>query len=372
MITVRREKDSDKQQVRQLWKLCFNDDEEFMDWFFDQRWLPDYGVVADDAGRIAAAMQGWPYTLCVRGRSVPACMLCGVSTHPDYRGRGLMRQALTLFMTQARGREEYAVFHTPAAHPTFFSCLHYSTTDSAFVTSDSPQPGRLYGRSFDVPCAAGLAERLYPAYTKLEGRYSGIVRRTPKDMRLKLADYASDGARIVYCETDNAQTVAYAVYHIADDGIDTVEFAVPDVVWRDRLLSLLVKDRPAHIRAKLPPDMGDMLPDGYFAELKPTGVMGAANISQLLALLAGFIDITVCVKDHMLAQNEGVFDFTGKTVHAQPDMTMDSGRLTQLLAGYQTLDELVAAGHVVIHNFAAARLLDKRLEKQVCFVWEEY
>ena len=79
-MLIRKEKFSDKDQVKKLWNICFGDTAEFTDWFFAERFLPEYGIVAEENGIITAAMQGWPYTLNIRGQDIPAVMLAGVST----------------------------------------------------------------------------------------------------------------------------------------------------------------------------------------------------------------------------------------------------------------------------------------------------
>ncbi len=369
-MIFRAEKNDDKAQVKALWKLCFDDTDKFTDCFFDKRWKPEYGIVAEDNGKITAAMQGWPYVLNIRGQKLPAAMLSGVCTHPDYRGRGLMPQCLSLFMKNARDRGELIAFHTPARHPTFFKCLHYSASDTAFVKYDTCAEGECRAKIEDASDI--FAEKLLVCYTKNLAEYCGAVYRNIDDMRLKLHDYASSDAKLVYIE-ENGKITAYVLCMCDSGSMTAEEFCAPDIQSRDALLSTLAylgKNRSHTI--KLPPRLTNNLPQGFTFQTAPTGVMGAANISELLRKIAGFDDITVEVTDHSLPLNAAKYTFNGDTFDGECDIIIDSGRLLQFLIGYHSMSELVERGLGSVNNPQAVVKLDRLLPKTECYVVEEY
>lgn len=371
-MIIRTEQSSDKSQVKQLWRICFNDTDKFVEWFFKERWLPDYGLVAEDNGKIVAAMQGWPYILNVRGKKIPASMLAGVSTHPDYRGQGLMPKCLSLFMENTRSRGENIVFHTPARHTTFFKCLHYSASLTGFVSYNTDT--RFFHDSEVVVedvCNVS-ADKLLDVYTDNFGMYSGAVCRNLDDMALKLHDYASSDARLVYIKK-NEKIIAYAVCMFDNENMTVEEFCAPSEIYRDKILNAVAaigKGR-SHI-IKLPQKLIPNLPTGFSIESIPTGVMGAANIQSLLKTIAGFDDITVEIKDHMLISNCGKLKFNGEPTDGECDIIIDSGHLLQYLNGFSSIKEIVAENHCVVKNSSIIHILDERLPKTDCYVVEEY
>ena len=83
-----------KEQVRQLWETCFNDDEAFVDLYFRLRYTDQINKAIIEDGKVISALQmiSYPMTFC--GRTVAASYISGACTHPDYRARGAMRLSL--------------------------------------------------------------------------------------------------------------------------------------------------------------------------------------------------------------------------------------------------------------------------------------
>lgn len=70
MTAVRIAKAEDKKAFYDLWKICFGDSNAFCDWFFVNRFAPDYSVILETEGKIVSCMQAFPYTLWIRGREI--------------------------------------------------------------------------------------------------------------------------------------------------------------------------------------------------------------------------------------------------------------------------------------------------------------
>lgn len=86
---------STKEEVKALWKLCFNDSDEFVDLYFEQRYKDEINVATREDGRVVAALQMIPYPMTFCGETISTAYISGACTHPDYRGRGIMRRLLT-------------------------------------------------------------------------------------------------------------------------------------------------------------------------------------------------------------------------------------------------------------------------------------
>lgn len=54
MTAVRIAKAEDKKAFYDLWKICFGDSNAFCDWFFINRFAPDYSVVLETEGKLSA------------------------------------------------------------------------------------------------------------------------------------------------------------------------------------------------------------------------------------------------------------------------------------------------------------------------------
>lgn len=85
-----------KDEVRNLWKLCFDDSDAFVDLYFSLRYSEEVNRVVREDGKVVSALQALPYPLTFCDEVVPMAYVSGACTHPDYRGRGLMRRLLQL------------------------------------------------------------------------------------------------------------------------------------------------------------------------------------------------------------------------------------------------------------------------------------
>lgn len=77
--------------LRELWKLAFGDDDEFLDSFFSTGFSHRRSLCITEQGLVAAALYWFD---CSCGDRKLA-YLYAVATHPDFRGQGLCRQLIS-------------------------------------------------------------------------------------------------------------------------------------------------------------------------------------------------------------------------------------------------------------------------------------
>ncbi len=80
--------------VRQLWELCFDDTNEFIDLFFSEKYKPENTLLYFEEGKAVAALQMLPYTITFYEETIPFSYLAGLCTLPEYRKRGYMAQLI--------------------------------------------------------------------------------------------------------------------------------------------------------------------------------------------------------------------------------------------------------------------------------------
>ncbi|WP_291528472.1 GNAT family N-acetyltransferase [Bacteroides sp. UBA939] len=89
-----------REKVKELWRLCFNDTEEFIDLYFSLRYNKDVNVAIESGDEVIAALQMLPYPMTFCNENVSTSYVSGACTHPGYRNRGVMHELLS----QAFGR----------------------------------------------------------------------------------------------------------------------------------------------------------------------------------------------------------------------------------------------------------------------------
>ena len=89
MIRFARQNDLD--QIIKLWEICFPDDAEFTDWYFNNQYCENNTLVFEKDGFICGALQRIPYFIKNIGQ---ATYIYGACTHPDFRKKGIMAEML--------------------------------------------------------------------------------------------------------------------------------------------------------------------------------------------------------------------------------------------------------------------------------------
>lgn len=80
--------------VRQMWKICFEDSEEFMDVYFSRKYRNENTLIYFEEGVAVASLQMLPYTITFYGETIPFAYLAGLCTLPEHRKKGYMAQLI--------------------------------------------------------------------------------------------------------------------------------------------------------------------------------------------------------------------------------------------------------------------------------------
>ena len=56
-----------REKVKKLWKLCFNDNDEFVDMYFNLRYNSEVNVAIESGDEVIAALQMLPYPITFHG-----------------------------------------------------------------------------------------------------------------------------------------------------------------------------------------------------------------------------------------------------------------------------------------------------------------
>ncbi len=387
-IRARQLETRDFHAVKALWKICFDDSEGFIDWFFRNRYIPDFSACAELDGKLISAMQSIPLSIRIRGKCVPGAMIAGVSTDPAHRGIGAMSVMFRYFMKAMRNKGIVVTPHTPAVLPTFFSKGHLPVTDTAYLTLRCPQsaPDAAGPRLTLLP-EARLAS-LYTVYQTFSRRYSGIVARSFGDFCFKMQDYLSDGMSIVCADSpDQPYPEAYAAVKHSDSEVYCEECVALDAGAEHRLLMAAANDFPGNIlRIKLPPDTAidtllrkEGVPEGFRLERRPQGVMGLANAGALLQILFSDLPqsetgLMIRITDSCVTENEGCYTICGVRSEAAPHISIPAGLLVQLLCGYRSLSALRTAHPdlIAVSDEGAACALSALTPGHQCYIIDEY
>lgn len=242
-MTIRLLTPEDKAQTKALWQSSFDDPPAFVDWFFENRYLPEWSVGVFDGEALISAIHGMPMALSSGDGSFHALMTSGVATVPRERGKGHMYDAMRFLQAEAEQRGVHALFNHPQ-RPGAYAHLRFrpSTYTKYWQGKGEYRPGNI---------APFSEEKAFQVYSSISQRYAGFALRDGDAFRLKMADYAADGARGFLLE-QAGKTVGYCIYFYKEEvyGEEVLSLTSYGPILHE--LRRIAGGRP--VSAKLPPD----------------------------------------------------------------------------------------------------------------------
>ena len=111
MTQTRRTK---SEEARRLWQLSFGDSDEFLDRYFDRLYREEDVLLAEDEGTAIGHLQFPELALSLGEATLPAGYVLAVCTHPDHRGKGIMRPLLHEALRREKARGDVVSVLLPA------------------------------------------------------------------------------------------------------------------------------------------------------------------------------------------------------------------------------------------------------------------
>ncbi|MDR2968204.1 MAG: GNAT family N-acetyltransferase [Tannerellaceae bacterium] len=118
-----------KKQIRTLWQKCFDDSEEFVEFYFEKVYRDENTLSLERAGRVVSAMQMIPYRMLWCETEITVAYVSGACTAPEVRGKGLMTELLHKAFREMRERGYDITALIPASESLFEYYSAYGYTE---------------------------------------------------------------------------------------------------------------------------------------------------------------------------------------------------------------------------------------------------
>ena len=193
-----------KEQVKSLWKLCFDDSEAFIELYFRLRYNNEVNLAIQSGEEVIAALQMLPYPMTFCNKIVPTSYISGACTHPDYRAKGVMRELLS--QSFARMLRNGVLFSTLIpAEPWLFD--YYTRMGYASVFQYSVKeitvPEFIPSKEITVTSEIGCQKEVYEYLnSKLSGR-TCCIQHSFEDFQVVMADLILSDGILVTARSEN-------------------------------------------------------------------------------------------------------------------------------------------------------------------------
>ena len=212
-MQFRRATEADCKSIEALWAYCFEKpDEPFFQWYFSRACHMDDVVVAEENQHIAADLHLRPYTLNLRGNSMPVDYMVGVATHQAARGRGIASKLLKNAFRISRSRGKSAVILMPS-DASFYMPLGCSFYVQQWERSAAPEWLARIGEKPEKAMTVSSPDEwhiLASVYEKFTERRNGFTQRDEKTWRTFIEGQLNEG--YIAVTGDETGPIGYLCY----------------------------------------------------------------------------------------------------------------------------------------------------------------
>lgn len=202
-----------KDKVKALWKLCFNDSEEFTEMYFKLRYKSEVNIAIESGDEVVSALQMLPYPMTFCGETVQTSYISGACTHPEFRSKGVMRELLS--QAFARMLHSGVFFSTLIpAEPWLFD--YYARMGYApvfkYSTKEIVLPEFIPSSEITVDIVSDYQEDVYTYINRKLSERACCIQHTTEDFQVIMADLSVSGGSLFIARQDDEIKGAAIIY----------------------------------------------------------------------------------------------------------------------------------------------------------------
>lgn len=189
-----------QEEVMNLWRICFNDTEDFVRFYFERKYHEQDTAVCIENDQVVSALQMLPYPMTWHGKTVMTSYISGACTHPSSRSKGLMRKLLTeAFLTMKNRKNAFSILIPQ--EPRLFEYYKQAgyapvlayTPENYYLSVRNDNPSVLFPERKDLDI-----HELYSYFNSQMGKRENCVQHPLEDFKTILDDlYLSGGSLLL-------------------------------------------------------------------------------------------------------------------------------------------------------------------------------
>ena len=292
-----------KEQVKALWKLCFEDSEEFVEMYFKLRYKNEVNVAIQSGDEVISALQMLPYPMTFCGETVQTSYISGACTHPDFRSKGVMRELLSQsFARMLRNGVQFSTLIP--AEPWLFDYYKRMGYASVFQYSikEMTLPEFIPSKEITVNVVSEPQDEVYSFLNKKLSERPCCIQHSAEDFQVVMAELSISRGNLFVARQAN-EIRGIAIIYKGENCIIINELLAEDKDTEYSLLFAIKQDTGCnHIIQLLPPDKE--LPQHSLGMAR---IINAKEVLQIYASAFPEDEMQLEVSDKQLSVNNGYY-----------------------------------------------------------------
>ncbi|MGL4912800.1 MAG: GNAT family N-acetyltransferase [Romboutsia sp.] len=360
-MKIRHAKDDETLNVKEIWNYCFDDGENFVEYYFKDKYKKHNTVVVEDEGEIVSSLQLNQYKLNLSNQIYNTSYIVGVSSLPQVRGRGYMKNIMKFTLKELYKRNQLVSILMPIDYRLYRKYGYEHCYDQIEYNLDIEElknykiNGKLYKAN-----KSNLSELVDISKVFLNG-INGNVDRDERYYQGLFEEINSENGHIYIHENDGSQ--GYIIYFLDGDTMFVRELYYKNIDSLKSILKFIYNHNTQCKKVKISAPVNDKIkfilenPRTCEIKVKPFMMGRIINLKAYLESIkvkSNIEDsINISVKDNFIEQNNGVFKIILKNnrlsinrVNETYNVKFDINTITQLSFSYIDIEEAVMLNDV--------------------------
>ena len=345
-MEIRFAKDSEKENIREIWDYCFNDSPKFTDFYFNNKYDNKNTVVVDEDGKIVSSLQLNQYELNLNNKLYNTSYVVGVSTLPQVRGKGYMKNIMKFTLKNLYDKNQLVSILMPIDYRLYrrYGYEHCYDQIEYELEIESLKSFKSYG---DMKKATlDDIDNLIDIYNLFLNDTNGNIKRD-KEYYINLFKEINSEDGYIYIHENEG----YIIYFINEDKMFIRELFYKNIDSLKSMLKFVYNHNTQCKSVTITSPINDKIrfvldnPRNTTIKIKPYMMGRVINLEKYLNNLdiqSNLNDtIFVSVKDEFIEENNGVFklEISNNKLSAQKgnydyDVEFDINTITQLVFSY--------------------------------------
>ena len=388
-MEIRYGNDKDKIKAEYIWKECFTDSENEVEFYFNELYKKENFLLMEDReNEIRASLHENPYEMIMNNEKFSSFYIIAVAVSPQYRGRGYMGELIRYSLRNAREKELDFVFLSPINTEIYrkygfgymsslerysisMEYISFDRIDREYEIKKVSDKKNLYGDLTKI-----YKEKMKDSFAYLE-RNENYYRRALKEMENENGDIY-----IFYMENKPA---GYISLYKREGSIEIRELFGLDKKVIESIYAFIKTYKEYYpeviIKAPINSNLNFHIHNQKSMEkIEFPFIMGRiVNVENMLKRLhIEDMELKISVIDKIIEENNGIYEISvygvvskkDKKKSIESDIEIDIADLNHLIFGYFSINEMIELERIKINNKEKIEEIKKIFPKRKVYLQE--
>ena len=360
-MKMRYAREEEIDSIKEIWNYCFNDEDTFVDYYFNHKYKNYNTIVACEDNDIVSSLQLNQYKINLDNKVYDTSYVVGVSTFPQVRGRGYMRNIMDFSLNELYKKGQLISILMPIDYRLYrkYGYEHCYDQLEYNINIDDLKNFNLNGRLYKAT-EKNIDDLININNIFLEDINGNTVR--DKDYYINLfKEVKSEGGHI-YVYKDGSYK-GYIIYFLNGENMFVRELFYKDLDSLKSILKFIYNHNTQCKSVTISAPVNDKIkfvlenPKTTDIKIKPFMMGRVINVEEYLNGLQveESIDISanIFIEDKFIKENNGVFNIEiknkkvkAKKVRGNYSLSLSINSFTQLAFSYVDIKDIIVLNNI--------------------------